>query len=92
MAKHGKHIKFEIESASGTLTDITSYVSAVNIQPAPPSLWQRIKDWWFRRKLKRALKKLKDGVTVEINLEMGDGTAISKRIPYQDYYDWLHRN
>jgi hypothetical protein len=68
-----KLIKFEVESSSGTLTDLTPLVTSVEMKPYKPSLWKRLYNWpwwqWFTFKTNRAWKKLSKGATIEIEFE-----------------------
>lgn len=73
MAKTSKFSKFEIESSSGTLTDITSYVKSIQWEDyKPPSFWRQPITWfmdWLRRRKMRKVKTITGSMNVVIHIE-----------------------
>lgn len=73
MAKSNKLTKFEIESSSGTLTDITAYVVSVRhgefCIDFAPSFWKHPIAWIrYKLELRRARKVLSGLPNIELTI------------------------
>ena len=94
MAKTNKIIKFEIESASGTMTDLTHYINhasfdgLVDVTPPPASFW-RHPIVWIKRKMeeRRAKKFLMGFPIIEVTFEHR-GVIEVKPWRSHDWYKW----
>jgi hypothetical protein len=86
MAETRKITRFEIQDPDGTLTDITPDVSSIEIMKAKPSLWQRLVDLWYYRKLRKLMK-----LSLNVTFSVGVHDVAKTYDPYARYkYD--HRN
>lgn len=81
MASAGKIKKLSVNDLD---IPVEALVSMGLVYPKQ-TLWQRIKDWWTYRKLRRALR----GMTVEFEFR-----GLLETKPYDPYREWkhLHRN
>jgi hypothetical protein len=70
MATSRKLTSVKIETSSGTLTDLTPFITSVESKPYKPSIWRRLFIWiewqWFSYKANRAWKKISKEVALEI--------------------------